>query len=347
MDSYTAAVITSSDGVASGTREDASGNALAQMLGDAGFDVVDRRAVADERSTIAGTIRELADERNLALVVVTGGTGFAPRDITPEATRDVIDREAPGLAEAMRAAGRRSTPMADLSRAVCGIRGTTLVVDVPGSPRGATESLAAVLDLLPHALRLLGGDTEHPGGTPAPARETSARQTSGDPACEAAHRDVDDEAKHGTLVAVYASPVARHLLHFGRDLGYRTVLVDPTGGGSEIVRQADIVIASTADLDVDDETDIVVTDHDETDLGDQLAAALRSPARYVGLMGSPRHEPPHVEPLRERGFSDDEIARVQRPIGLNIGSRTPPEIALATLAGLVAIRNDRSGGMYA
>ena len=346
MDRYTAAVITSSDGVASGTREDASGDALAQMLRDAGFDVVDRPVVPDERSTIARALRKLADERGVAVVVVTGGTGFAPRDLTPEATRDVIDREAPGLAEAMRAAGRRSTPMADLSRAVCGIRGSTLIVDVPGSPRGATESLAAILDLLPHALRLLAGDTAHPGGTPAPSEETSAGDGSGDPACEAAHHEVAGEPVHGTLVAVYASPVARHLLHFGRDLGYRTVLVDPTGTGSDAARQADQVVASTADLDVSEETDIVVTDHDAPDLGDQLAEALHGPARYIGLMGSPRHEPPHVEPLRERGFGDDEIARVQRPIGLDIGSRTPPEIALATLAGLVAIRTGRSGGRY-
>lgn len=346
MDRYTAAVITSSDGVASGTREDASGDALAQILNDADFDVVERPVVPDERSTIAEAIRELADDGGVALVVVTGGTGFAPRDVTPEATRDVIDREAPGLAEAMRAVGRRSTPMADLSRAVCGIRGTTLVLDVPGSPRGATESLAAVLDLLPHALRLLAGDTAHPGGTPAPADETSDEETSGDPACEAAHRELGEEAGHGTLVAVYASPVARHLLHFGRDLGYRTVLVNPTEGGSDLERQADVVVASVADLDVDDETDIVVTDHDAPDLADQLAAALGTPARYLGLMGSPRHEPPHVGPLRERGFTDEEIARVRRPIGLDIGSRTPPEIALATLAGLVAIRNGRSGGLY-
>lgn len=343
MDRYTAAVVTSSDGVVGGTRQDASGDALAQMLGEAGFEVVARSAVPDERSTIAATLRELADDRRVALVVVTGGTGFGPRDVTPEATRDAIDREAPGLAEAMRAAGRRSTPMADLSRAVCGIRGGTLLVDVPGSPRGATESLAAILDLLPHALTLLAGDTAHTAGTPEPAAERSS-----DPACETAHSEGYGRGEAGTLVAVYATPVARHLLHFGRDLGYRTVLVDPTGASDTSGRtgDADTVVASVADLDVDDETDVVVTDHDAADLADQLGAALRTPARYLGLMGSPRHEPPHVAPLQERGFEDAEIARVQRPIGLDIGSKTPPEIALSTLAGLVAIRRGRSGGTY-
>jgi molybdopterin adenylyltransferase len=102
------------------------------------------------------------------VVCITGGTGFGPRDVTPEATHDVCHREAPGLAEAMRAAGRASTPMADLSRGVCAIRGTTLLIDLPGSPRGATESLAAIIGLLPHAADLLGGDTEHRSGTPSP-----------------------------------------------------------------------------------------------------------------------------------------------------------------------------------
>ena len=164
----TAAVVTASDGVASGHREDASGTAVAELLTEHGFEVVRREVVADERPRIAALLAALADEDEVAVVCITGGTGFGPRDVTPEATTDVCHREAPGLAEAMRAAGRASTPMADLSRGVCVIRRSTLIVDLPGSPRGATESLGAIVGLLPHAVDLLTGDTEHPEGAPAP-----------------------------------------------------------------------------------------------------------------------------------------------------------------------------------
>lgn len=160
-----AAVVTSSDGVAYGHRDDGSGDAVAALLTDNGFTVDHRSVVPDDRETIASTLRELADDTGVALIAVTGGTGFGPRDVTPEATRDVLERETPGLAEAMRASGREKTPMADLSRGVCGIRGRTLILDLPGSPRGATESLEAVAGLLPHALDLLAGDTQqHPKG---------------------------------------------------------------------------------------------------------------------------------------------------------------------------------------
>lgn len=158
----TATVVTASDGVSSGVREDASGPAVAALLVDAGFEVV-HAMVPDDRTAIAALLVRLADEERRALVAITGGTGLGPRDVTPEATRDVIEREVPGLAEAMRAAGRSNTPRADLSRGVCGVRGATLIVDLPGSPKGATESLGAVLELLPHAIDLIGGSTEHTG----------------------------------------------------------------------------------------------------------------------------------------------------------------------------------------
>jgi molybdenum cofactor synthesis domain-containing protein len=152
-----ARVITVSDGVATGNREDTSGAAVAEMLIEAGFAVTAREVVADDVDEIRRALgADVAD-----LVVTTGGTGLAARDVTPEATRSWIDYEVPGLAEEMRRVGREATPMALLSRAVAGVHGRTLVVNLPGSEKGARESLAAVLPVLDHALDLLGGKTEH------------------------------------------------------------------------------------------------------------------------------------------------------------------------------------------
>lgn len=155
---FKATVITVSDGVSLGTREDLSGEAVAEMLAAAGYEVR-RSVVADEMGDIENEIRNEAVKS--ALVVTTGGTGFGPRDVTPEATRNVIEREAPGLAQLMIAKGLESTPKAALSRLVAGALGSSLVVNLPGSPAGARENLGAVIELIPHALQLLHGNTEH------------------------------------------------------------------------------------------------------------------------------------------------------------------------------------------
>ena len=157
--SYRAALVTVSDGCSRGTRVDESGPAVARRLGEAGFEVVAAEVVADEVELIEAALRRLAAQAEL--VVTTGGTGLAARDVTPEATRRVCERMVEGLAERMRAVGVVETPMAALSRGVCGTLGRTLIVNVPGSVRGAETSLGAVLEVLPHALELLAGRTEH------------------------------------------------------------------------------------------------------------------------------------------------------------------------------------------
>ncbi|MGA2422535.1 MAG: MogA/MoaB family molybdenum cofactor biosynthesis protein [Terriglobales bacterium] len=158
-DGTRAAVLTVSDSCARGEKADLSGPAVAEALRRRSFQVVVRSMVSDERAAIQEKLIELC--RSARLVVTTGGTGIAPRDVTPEATGAVCDRLVEGIAEQMRLRGVQKTRFAALSRAVCGVRGTSLILNLPGSPAGAVESLEAVMDLLPHALELIAGKTEH------------------------------------------------------------------------------------------------------------------------------------------------------------------------------------------
>jgi molybdopterin adenylyltransferase len=404
-----AAVLTVSDGVTHGTREDASGDAAAGLLRDAGFDVSDRRVVPDERAEIESAIRELAAANGL--VVTTGGTGFGPRDVTPEATRAVIEREAPGLAELMRATGLAKTPMAALSRGLAGAVGSALILNLPGSPKGVRESLAAVLPVIPHAVELLAGATgAHPSvpsvdrmppqvatadgptaygptswveakavrliGSPpcavgnamtivpggevrgtlgcaefdaAAVAAAAEIQAAGAPEMRTFHHDEGDVEvylePHGArprLVIVSATDVARSLRAEMERQGRQVLLLEPR---AERVASDDGLTARSLDeISPAPGDEVVFTDHDAPGIGDMLATLLRSPVRFIGVMGSRRHVAHYVDDLRGRGFDDEDLRRIRSPLGLDLGGRRPEEIALAIAAGLVAADHEREGG---
>ena len=156
-----AAVVTLSDACSRGERQDDSGAALVQQLGDIGAEVVEKRILSDDLEPLVQTLESLAKREDINLIVTTGGTGLGPRDNTPEATRRVIEREAPGIAEAIRAESLKVTPMAMISRGVAGVASGTLIINLPGSPKAVRESFAVIKPVLAHSVDLLAGHTRH------------------------------------------------------------------------------------------------------------------------------------------------------------------------------------------
>ena len=179
------------------------------------------------------------------------------------------------------------------------------------------------------------GHEHHPHGTEGHVHDSS---------CDVAHGTAPAPAQDKILAAVFATPVASYLLRYGADAGDRAVLIEPDPERAKAVAADGFELAGSLDGIGADIADVVVTDHHRPELGVQLRDALAAGVRWVGIMGNPRHEAPHIAALTELGVPAGEISKVHRPIGVNIGSRTPAEIAISTMAGLIADRNGRPGG---
>jgi molybdenum cofactor synthesis domain-containing protein len=164
MSNINAVVLTASDACARGEREDTSGAMLVQLLTDLGAQIVATKILSDDLEPLVESLTDFADRDDVNLIITTGGTGLGPRDNTPEATQHVIEREAPGIAEAIRAESLKATPLAMLSRGICGVRSGTLIVNLPGSPKAVKETFAVIAPVLPHALELIAGRTSHEKG---------------------------------------------------------------------------------------------------------------------------------------------------------------------------------------
>jgi molybdopterin adenylyltransferase len=164
MSNINAVVLTASDACARGEREDTSGAMLVQLLTDLGAQIVATKILSDDLEPLVESLTDFADRDDVNLIITTGGTGLGPRDNTPEATQHAIEREAPGIAEAIRAESLKVTPLAMLSRGICGVRSGTLIVNLPGSPKAVKETFAVIAPVLPHALELIAGRTSHEKG---------------------------------------------------------------------------------------------------------------------------------------------------------------------------------------
>jgi xanthine dehydrogenase accessory factor len=205
---------------------------------------------------------------------------------------------------------------------------------------------ASALALIPRAARTMAHRTPASRTTTSRGKLGNMASPQTDPACDVAHGTVPAETGGRVLIAVFASPVAGYLLRYGRDAGFHTVLVEPSERLAKAERDLGVTVVGEVAAGPGAGADIVVTDHHRPELGTVLRDALAGQARWIGVMGNPRHPAPHVPALTALGVGPDQIARVQRPIGLNIGSRAPAEIAIATLAGLIADRNGRPGGFF-